>query len=218
MKSPRLFTLAVLSTLLVACGMNPFGPPPRVSKDGFRATAHVDDGNVRTIFEVAVRGKNLRREQLGGGPWSILVVRGDEQKAFELDQATKSWREADPFLAATVVPGHPLTPGFSEVEEARQRGLTEYSRESDTVFAGNACHLWRFDDDPNSPFSASTTYWVSPALENLVVRCDHAVPVPDGETLRRSTELRNVRAGAEPALFEVPKGFQKAEARPKPTS
>jgi hypothetical protein len=187
-----------------------------VKSDGYQATAFADDGSVQATFELAVRGKNLRREELGGGPWSILVVRGEDQKAFELDLATKSWREADSLLAATILTGHPLSSGFSEVEEAKQRGTAKYSKESDTIFAGNRCLRWLYDDDPSAPGTATTTYWVSPSLDNLVVRCDHVSKDAGGGTQRRSTELRAVRAGAPPELFEIPKGFQKVEVPGKP--
>lgn len=216
MSRPDLLALLVLSTTLVSCGANPFGAPPRVKSDGFQASAFVDDGSVQVTFELAVRGKSLRREELGGGPWSILVVRGEDQRAFELDTATKSWREADPLLAATVLTGHPLSPGFSEVEEAKQRGTDKYSKESDSIFAGNRCVRWLYENDPSAPGTATTTYWVSPALDNLVVRCDHVSRDERGGTLRRSTELRAVRVGAPPELFEIPKGFQKVEVPAKP--
>ncbi len=212
----ELLALLVLSTTLVSCGVNPFGSPPRVRTDGFQATAFVDDGSVQSTFGLAVRGKSLRRDELGGGPWSVLVVRGEDQTAFELDPATKSWREADSLLAATILTGHPLSPGFSEVEESKQRGAATYSKEGDAVFAGNRCVRWLFDNDPSAPATATTTYWVCPVLDDLVVRCDHVTKDPEGGTLRRTTELRAVRVGAPPELFEIPKGFRKVEAPDEP--
>ena len=187
-----------------------FGGPKRPRTDGYRARAIVEEGGTRTEFELAVRGGDRRLETPGRARWPVLVVRGDEKRAFELDPSTKSWRKADFASRADVLAGHPLGTGFSDREEAKRRGQPRYVRESDAIFAGNACQLWRFDDDPDAVVSASATFWVVPVLDGLVVRKEDDKPLPDGTKEKRSTELRNVRPGADPTLFEVPRGWTEA--------
>lgn len=200
--------LAVLEilALLAGCGGASSGPK-RPKTDGYRARAAIEENGKRTEFELAVRGPDRRLEVPGQKEWPILVVKGAEKRAFELDPASKRWRAADFASRADVLAGHPLDTGFSDRAEAARRGLTRYARESDAIFAGNACQLWRFDDDPDAAVSPSSTYWVVAVLDNLVVRKDDEKPLADGTRSTRSTELRNVRPGADPDLFEVPKGW-----------
>lgn len=213
--APRRRTLAAFfaaAALLASCG-SPFGGGPRRPRvDGYRARALIEEGTLRTEFEIAVRGTDRRVERPDAAPWTVLVVKGAERRAFELDPKGKRWRAVDFASRADVLPGHPLDPGFSDREEGKRRRLDTYSRESDAVFAGNACQLWRFEDSPDDPASPSTTYWVVPVLDSLVVRKDDERPRPGGTREKRSTELRNVRPGAEPGLFERPAGF--SEDRP----
>ncbi len=197
----------LLAVFLSGCGTDVLGPPPSVKNDGFRASASVEDGSSRLTFELAARGGDVRRDLGAGKPWPILILRKAAPRAFELDPAGRRYRELDPGRAPSVLPDFPLAPGFSEHQEAGRRGLTEFYRESDAVFAGNACQLWRFEDRPSDFNSPSTTYWVAPALDNLVVRLDRDEVDPVGGKHRRTVELRNVRPGARPELFDIPSGY-----------
>jgi hypothetical protein len=177
-----------------------------------------EEGTPRT-FDVSVRGWDVRRDLGPASPWPILVRRSSPPRAFELDPSSKRYRELDFARVPPVLGEFPLTPGFSEHLEAGRRGLTEYYRESDTVFAGNACQLWRFEDRPQDTDSPSTTYWVAPSLDGLVVRLDWEIPGAGGVRWKRTVELRNVRPGAKAELFEVPAGYSKtasAEAGARP--
>lgn len=198
-----------LVLLLAGCGSDFLGSPPRVKTDGFRASASITEEGASRTFDVAVRGGDVRRELPATSPWPVLVTRSSPPRAFELDPAGKRYRELDPARVPPVLAELPLSPGFSEHAEAGRRGLTEYYRESDTVFAGNACQIWRFEDRPQDPASPSTTYWVAPSLDGLVVRLDWEIPAGAGRW-KKTVELRNVRPGAKPDLFEVPAGFAKA--------
>ncbi len=204
--------LAAIAFLSTGCGSDFLGAPPRVKTDGFRAVASIGEGGTARSFDIVVRGSDVRTDLGKGTSWPVLVTRQTPPRAFELDPAGKRYRELDPGKVSPVLGDFPLAPGFSEHREAGRRGLTEYYRESDAVFAGNACQLWRFEDRPEDPGSPSTTYWVSPALDNLVVRMDRETPDGGGTTLKRTVELRNVRPGAKPDLFEVPAGYAKAAA------
>lgn len=210
---PRGRHLAILlgGLLCTGCGADFFGAPPRVATHGYRATVHVlKDDEVVSKFELAVRGNDLRRE-LPSGPFPVYVLRGDAKRAFELDPATRTVRDAEPEQAVAFLRDHPLAPGFSETAAASHLGLTRYARESDTPFGGNACQVWRFDDDPDADVSPATWYWVAPALERLVVQRQREEVLPDGKRLRTATQLLNVRPGAAPKLFEEPEGWKRAE-------
>ena len=206
---PLLLLPVLFSVFLSGCS-ELFSGPKRPRKDGYRAHAILEEGGKRTELELAVRGADRRVERPDRKEWPVLVVKGDEKRAFELDPATKRWRKADFAALSDVLAGHPLGTGFSDREEAKRRGLERYARESDAIFAGNACQLWRFDDDPDAVVSASSTYWVVPVLDSLVVRKDDEKPLADGTKEKRSTELRNVRPGADPSLFAVPSGWIEA--------
>jgi hypothetical protein len=204
---------ALRRTLALAAGLALFScsPPPRPSTDGYVATVTiVSDGAVETTFRIAVRGSDRRREgEKPGGP--VLLLLGKELKAFRLDPAAKTYVPV-PYPQATdeMLPGFPLSPGFDDRAEAAQRGVTEYRRESDEVSAGMVCALWRFIDQPEAVVSSSTVYWVAPSLENLAIRMDREVPKPDGTRSRRTVQLTSVKVGADPELFEVPKGYRPA--------
>jgi len=210
---------AILPLFLAGCGSDFLGSPPRVKSDGFRAVASIVEEGAPRTFEIAVRGGDVRRDLGPGSPWPVLVTRAAPPRAFELDPSSKRYRELDPARVPSVLGEFPLAAEFSEHREAGRRGLTEYYRESDTVFAGNACQLWRFEDRPQDPDSPSTTYWVAPSLDGLVVRLDWEIPGAAGVRWKKTVELRNVRPGAKTELFEVPAGYSKttspeAGARP----
>ncbi|HUM01131.1 MAG TPA: hypothetical protein VL084_02520 [Thermoanaerobaculia bacterium] len=195
-----------LALLAVSCS-----PPPRPSTDGYSARAViVNDGVVESAFRIAVRGSDRRREEEGAGG-AVLLLLGVKQKAYRLDPKARTYLEI-PYAQATdeMLPGFPLAPGFEDRAEAEKRGITEYRRESDEVFAGNVCALWRFVDQPDAVVSPSTVYWVAPSLENLTLRMDREIPRPDGTRSRRKVELTEVKVGISPDLFVVPKGYRPA--------
>jgi len=192
------------AALLLGCA-----PPPRPSVDGYLAKVRVlRDGTVEETFRLAVRGDDRRREGTApGGP--ALILLGKEQKAIRLDPVARTFAEV-PYPQATdeMLPGFPLTPGFNDRDEAERRGVTEYRRESDEVFAGMVCALFRFVDQPDAVVSPSTVYWVAPSLENLTIRVDREIPRVDGTRTRRTVQLTEIRVGADPKLFAVPKGWR----------
>jgi len=201
---------AVAASLLLAAAC---APPPRASVDGYQAkVTTVVDGVAGMPFEIAVRGDDRRRQPAPSGP--VLVLRGKEQKAWVLDPAAKTFREV-PYPQATdeMLPGFPLAPRFDDRAEAERRGVTEYRRESDEVFAGVVCALWQFWDRKDDPTSPSATFWVAPSLENLAIRMDLETPKPDGTKAKTSVRLTDIRLGAETRLFEIPKGFGPAAPR-----
>ncbi len=194
--------------LLAACT-----PPPLASVDGYRAkVTTVVDGVAGTPFEIAVRGDDRRRQPAAAGP--VLILRGKEQKAYVLDPAAKTFAEVS-YAQATdeLLPGFPLAPHFDDRAEAERRGVTEYRRESDEIFAGVVCALWEFWDRKDDPTSPSTTFWVASSLENLAIRMDRETPKGDGTKSKMSVRLTEIRLGADPKLFEIPKGWATAAPR-----
>ncbi len=196
---PRSLSLSVLLLLFVGCSGDPLGGPVRVSTHGYRArVTFKTDGLETDSYEIAVRGP-LVRKGLGEGP--AVVVDTAAKKAWRVEAGRSSaeiaWAEAEKQLPQ----GIPLTPGFDEKKEAARRGVTLYHRESDEVFAGHACALWRFDDDPSALNSPTTTYWVATDLDGLVVKWEREVPSPGGKGTKTVVNMTDVRVGAPPKLF-----------------
>lgn len=200
------FLLGVLLALLPGCAADPFGAPPRVKTNGYRARATLkSDGVEKAAFEIAVLG-DLRRKGPADGPALVLDLAA--RVAFRLDPAAKAARDVPFSEAVGELPGGiPLVPGFDEKAEAARRNVGIYHREGDEVFAGHVCALWRFDDDPAVPGSPTTTYWVAKDLDGLVTRYDREATDADGRTRKSTVSLTNVRVGAESGLFSVPNGW-----------
>jgi hypothetical protein len=204
-----LATLAVLAA--GACGKDPFGSPVRVKSHGYRAHLTVkQEGKPNEEWELAVRGDD-RRKAPASGPGHVLIWRGGEKRLLELDPATRSYWERPFGSIDDALPGHPLAPGFKETQEALRRGIETYHRESDTVFAGHVCWIWRFDDKPGDDKSPSTSYWVAPDLDGIVMRVVRERIGPQGVETVSASDLTNVRLGADPTLF-TPQDFKKVAA------
>lgn len=189
-------------------------PPARPSVDGYAAMVRISEGEaVRATFRIAVRGARRRREEVAPGG-AVLLLDEEAQRAWRLDPVARTFAEV-PYARATdeMLPGFPLAPGFSDREEASRRGITEYRRESDEVFVGMVCALWRFVDQPDAVVSPSTVYWVAPSLENLTIRMDREIPKPDGSRFRRKVELTEIRIGVAGSLFEIPKDHRPLPGR-----
>jgi hypothetical protein len=201
MRRPAVVLAAVLA--LSGCSSDPVAGPARAATHGYRArVTFKTDGLETATYEIAVRGP-LRRKGLGDEPALVLDT-----------AAGKAWRLAAKGGTATPVEfsaalkelpeGIPLATGFDEKKEAARRGVTVYHRESDEVFAGHACAIWRFDDDPSALNSPTTTYWVASDLDGLVVRWEREVPSPGGKGSKSVINLTDVRVGAPPRLFTPP--------------
>lgn len=209
--SRRAFTALLAGALaLSACERDPEKGPLRPKSHGYRAHVTVKDhGKVVSEFEIAVRGDRFRKEPVKGQRGPVLIQDLSSRKAVELDPEAKTFREV-PFVPVdTILPSHPLAPGFSYFEEARRRGVTEYARESDTIYAGHVCWLSRYEDRPGEEQSPTTTYWAAPDLDLLVIRVDREQRKDGVLVLDASTQLTNVRIQALPSLFQVPKGYAK---------
>ena len=165
--------LVLLAGLCAGCARDFVGRPMRPGVDGFRAHAAVKKkGRVVEEFELAVRGNQRRKERDG----AVVIWDGDAKKSWVLDASSKTAQPRRFTSLDEVLPGHPLTVGFSETEEAARRGIETYHREGDYVWAGHACWIWRFDDHPDADVTPSTTYWLAPDLDRLVLRVARDTP------------------------------------------
>lgn len=210
---PFVLLLLAAPILTAACGKL-IGPPPRPRTDGYAGIVTVRGGDAELArFHLAVRGEAVRRSTSDAedAPYFIREAAGGE--VFEVNPATKSYRAGTPEALLANLDDFPLGADFNHAAEANRRGINEYYRESDAVFAGNACNIWRFPDHPDAFNSPSTTYWMTPALDGIVVRKVRAVPKPDGTEAKTYVELTLVRAGIDPEDFRVPEGFRR-EATP----
>ena len=198
--------LLLLVSFLSGCDADPFGAPPRVKAQGYRARVTLRiDGAEKAAFDIAVRG-DLRRKGPKDGPALVLDLAA--RRAFRVDPAAKTVNDIPFQEAVGELPGGvPLAAGFDEKAEAARRNVSVYHREGDEVFAGHVCALWRFDDDPAVPGSPTTTYWVAKDLDGLVVRFDRETVDADGKERRSTVGLTNVHIGADPRLFVAPEGW-----------
>ena len=188
---------------LSGCSSDPVAGPARAATHGYRArVTFKTDGLETASYEIAVRGA-LRRKGLGDE--AALILDTAAKKAWRLSAGEKSATPVEFSAAEKELPaGIPLAPGFDEKKEAARRNVTVYHRESDEVFAGHACAIWRFDDDPSALNSPTTTYWVAPDLDGLVVRWEREIPAPGGTGTKSVINLTDVRVGAPPKLFTPP--------------
>jgi hypothetical protein len=197
---------------MVACGKM-MAPPPRPRTDGYGGLVTVRAGEkVLASFRIAVRGEAVRRSTSDREDAPYFVRAAASGPVFEVRPGTKSWREGTAEALLAHLDDWPLGPDFNHAAEAKRRGVAAYFRESDAVFAGNACAIWRFEDDPEAPRSASTTYWMTPALDGVVVRKVRRVPKPDGTDEKSYVELTHVSVGVDPETFQVPEGYRREEA------
>ena len=211
-RRPSLSLLLAGALLVPACGKL-VEPPPRPGTHGYSAVVTVRaDGAELARFRLAVRGEAIRRtaSDAGDSPWFARETAAGP--VFEVDPSTKSYREGTAEALLAHLHDFPLGPGFNHAAEANRRGIKDYHRESDAVFAGNACAIWRYADRPDAFNSPTTTYWMAPALEGLVLRKERRVPKGDGTWEKSFVELTHVRVGADPELFRVPEGYRREEA------
>lgn len=201
--------LASISLLLPACGKM-IAPPPRPRTDGYSALVTVRGGGTELAkFRIAVRGEALRRSVSDAKDAAYFVRETAASPVWEVDPARESYREATAEALLAHLDDFPLGPDFNHAAEANRRGIAKYHRESDAVFAGNACAIWRYPDDPDALNSPTTTYWMAQSLEGVVLRKVRGVPKGDGTEETTYVELTHLRVGIDPAQFRVPEGFRR---------
>ena len=195
--------LALAVLLAARCG----GGLKTVSKDGYRATLSFSKDE---RFEVAVRGESRRVEARVEGAPLVKIMRPDRKTIWQLRPSTKkvlttAWSPTD-----EIVPGYPLEPHFDPAAYADRFGGS-IRRIGDDAHGLHPCDRWRM----TLPSGDVVTLWVARDLEGLVVKIEHAKKDQSDEYQPfTTTELLDVRVGADPDLFELPKGYTPVQTYP----
>jgi hypothetical protein len=190
--------LAVLLVVSLGCG----GGLKTIGKDGYRAILSFSETE---RFPVAVRGEWQRVEAMEGvqgGP-VVKIMRPDLKKIWQFRPGTKrlletAWQQTD-----EIVPGYPLEPNFDPQAYADRFG-GQIRKIADAIHGLHPCDRWEM----RLPSSDIVTIWAARDLERLVVRIEHAKKDDKDEYQPfQSTELLDVRTGADEKLFEMPRGY-----------
>ncbi len=194
---------APVGMLLVAlaCG----GSLKTVTKDGYRAILAFSK---EERFEVAVRGASRRVGATMDGAPLIKIMRPDLKTIWQIRPETKKFMESPWTPSDEIVPGYPLAPGFDPQAYADRFG-GEIHRMSDDSHGLHPCDRWRM----TMPSGDIVTIWVARDLEKLVVKIAHAKKDQGDEYQPfTTTELLDVRIGADPDLFDKPAGYTEVKS------
>jgi hypothetical protein len=188
--------LLLFCLFCAACG----GGLKTVGKDGYRALLAFSKDE---RFEVAVRGEWKRVEARMDGAPVVKIMRPDLKQVWQLRPDTKKilaspWTPTD-----EIVPGYPLEPHFDPGAYADRFGGT-IKKIDDDAHGLHPCDRWQM----TLPSGDLVTLWVARDLERLVVKIEHSKK-DQGDEYQPFTaiELLDVRVGADPELFEKPKGY-----------
>jgi len=182
--------------LSVACG----GGLKTISKDGYRAILSFSK---EERFPVAVHGEWQRVEATVEKAPLIKIMRPDLKKIWQIRPSTKRVMESAWQPTEEIVPGYPLSPGFDPQAYADRFG-GQIRKIGDAAHGLHPCDRWEM----RLPSGDLVTIWAARDLERLVVRIEHAKKDKSDEYQPfQETELLDVRTGADPELFEKPKGY-----------
>jgi hypothetical protein len=195
-KTARRGALAATVLLALACG----GGLKTVANDGYRALLSFSK---EERFEVAVRGESRRVEAAVDGAPLIKIMRPDLKKVWQIRPSTKKLLETTWAPTDEIVPGYPLEPKFDPHAYADRFGGT-IKAIGDAAHGLHPCDRWQM----SLPSGDQVTIWVARDLGDLVVKIAHAKKDQADEYQPFTTiELLDVRVGADPDLFEKPKGY-----------
>ena len=195
---------ALALALMAACG----GGLKTITKDGYRAILSFSETE---RFPVAVRGEWRRVEASVEGAQGVRLVkvmRPDLKTTWQFRPSNKrlletAWQPTD-----EIVPGYPLGPGFDPQAYADRFG-GQIRKIADAAHGLHPCDRWEM----RLLSGDVITIWAARDLERLPVRIEHAKKDANDEYQPfQSTELLDVRAGADPDLFEKPKGYQRVKS------
>jgi hypothetical protein len=189
--------LGIALALSLACGG---GGLKTITRDGYRAVLSFSPAE---RFPIAVRGELARVEANAQGAPLIKIMRPDLKKIWQIRPSTKRVMESAWQPTDEIVPGYPLAPGFDPQAYADRFG-GQIRKIADAAHGLHPCDRWEM----NLPSGDLVTIWSARDLERLVVKIEHSKKDKSDEYQPfQSTELLDVRAGADPDLFEKPKGF-----------
>jgi hypothetical protein len=188
---------AILLVLAAGCGG---GGPKSVSRDGYQAVLSFSS---KERFQVAVRGESRRVEGVVEGSPIVKIMRPDLGKIWQFRPASKRLMESKWEPTDEIVPGYPLAPKFDPAAYADRFG-GKIRRIADDVHGLHPCDRWEM----LLPSGDVVTIWAARDLERLVVKIEHSKKDEADEYQPFTvTELLDVRVGADPVLFEKPRGY-----------
>jgi hypothetical protein len=195
--APAVLVAASAAVLLsVACG----GGLKTISKDGYQAVLSFSK---EERFAVAVRGESKRVEATVGGAPIVKVVRPDLGKVWQYRPASKRLLETAWTPTEEIVPGYPLEPKFDPQAYA-DRFSGKIRRIGDAAHGLHPCERWEM----SLPSGDAVVVWVARDLERLAVKIEQLKKDQSDEYQPfTTTELLDVRAGANPKLFEKPEKY-----------
>jgi hypothetical protein len=191
----RLFA-AGLVLLSAACG----GGLKTVGKDGYRAVLAFSKDE---RFEVAVRGEWKRVEARMEGAPLVKIMRPDLKQVWQIRPSTKKIMQTAWEPTEEIVPGYPLEPRFDPQAYADRFG-GRIRKVGDDAHGLHPCDRYQM----SLPSGDLVTIWVARDLEKLVVKIEHSKKDQADEYQPfTTTELLDVRVGADPDLFDKPEGY-----------
>jgi len=195
MKNQRtLARVTVALGLTLACG-----GVRTVSRDGYRAQL-VFGGKEK--YAIAVRGEKKRVEGDFDGSQLVKIVRPDLKKVWQFRPSTRKLLEEPWQPTDEIVPGYPLDPAFDPQAYASRFRAT-VQRIDDAVAGIHPCERYLFA----LPSGDRVTVWVARDLERLPVKVEHEKKKDEDLAPFKVVELLDIRIGADPDLFEKPKGY-----------
>ena len=195
MKKTAASCLAALAFAFSSCG-----GIRTVSRDGYRATLVFSPGEK---YRLAVRGEWRRVDGDADGAPLVKIVRPDLKKTWQFRPASKRLLEEAWSPTDEVVPGYPLDPKFDSQAYGSRFGAT-VTKINDGAFGGHPCDRYRLD----LPSGDRVVVWAARDLERLPIRVEHEKKQAEDEFQPfLDVQLAEIRIGADPDLFEKPKGF-----------
>lgn len=171
-----------------------------VSKDGYRATILFSPTE---RYEIAVRGELRRVEGNVDGAPLVKIIRPDLKKVWQFRPSSKRILEEPWTPGEEIVPGFPLDPAFDSKAYA-DRFHADVLKIADAAHGGHPCDRYQMD----LPSGDRVTIWAARDLERIPVRLVHEKKKgPDEYEPFSDVQLVDIRVGADPKLFEKPKGY-----------
>jgi hypothetical protein len=170
-----------------------------VSRDGYRALL-VFGPNEK--YSIAVRGEKRRVEGDFDGSRLVKIMRPDLGKIWQFRPSTKRILEEKWEPTDEIAPGYPLDPRFDPQAYAHRFGA-QIQKIDDGVHGLHPCDRYQL----TLPSGDRVVVWVARDLEGLPVKIEHEKKKDDDYQPFKVVELLDVRVGADPELFEKPKGY-----------
>jgi hypothetical protein len=197
-KRPRWSEFGVLLALLLAWAVA-CGGIRTISRDGYRALI-VFGGQEK--YSIALRGEKRRVEGDFDGSKLVKILRPDLGKTWQFRPSTKKLLEEPWQPTDEIVPGYPLEPAFDPQAYA-DRFHAKVQRIDDGIHGIHPCERYSFA----LPSGDFVTLWVARDLERLPVKVEHEKKKDEELAPFKVVELLDIRIGADPDLFDKPKGY-----------